>query len=511
MYRIRFSIGREGRITRILVDTNVLIYREENREIPEDLQNLLKTLYALKSEILVHPKSIEEIQNDKNSDRQKIQSSKVETYVKLESPPNPLEDTDFLEKMKNSNIHDEVDNYLLYAVYRNAVNFLITEDKEIQRKAAQLNLRDRVLSCREAADSFKYILPREKIESPPALREDFVYTLDLNDAFFDTLKQEYRGFEEWFAKISREGRKCYVHYQGKRISALLIRKVENETILSTPSLPAKKRLKLCLFKVERPGNRIGELFIKLAVKYCIENEIDEIYLTHYTKEEDYLSKLLFDYGFYIASKKTNGEEVYLKKLMTDSEISKNLSPSEIGCKYYPTFYDGVMVKKFIVPIVPQFHDRLFTDYKRRQSILSEFGGEFIVEGNTISKVYLSHSKIGNMSKGDLLLFYRSHDLKAVTTLGVLEEVTRIKDPKKIVEKVRNRTVYSYDEIMDLAKKPVLVLLFRWHFYLPQPLNLNKLTEVGILKGAPQTITKIEHQNYLKLRKESQLDERYTVN
>jgi predicted nucleic acid-binding protein len=499
-------------LLRILIDTNIFIHREDYGIVPKELQELSRLLKTLKAELLIHPKSVDEIKNDSNKERQKINLSKIHTYPILESPPDPSLDIYFLNNVgTSSKPHDKIDNFLLYSVYRNAVNYLISEDRELQKKAARFDLNNRVFSIQEANDFFQRFLPKQKITYPPPLNEDFVYNLDITDPFFDTLKREYPKFENWLKRISAQGRKCYVHYQKKHISALLIPKVETEAILCNPPLPAKERLKLCLVKVERSGNRIGELFIKIGVKYCVQNNIDEMYLTHYTTDEDYLTKLLSKFGFFIVGKNPKGEDVYLKCLVPKSGVNKSLSPVEIGKRYYPTFYDGEDVRKFVVPIFPEYHDRLFTDALYRLTTLPEYCGDFVVEGNTISKVYLSHARITEISKGDILLFYRSHDRKELTTLGVLEEVHRIKDPHKIAEKVGNRTIYSFKEIQDFAQSPTLILLFRWHFYLPKPLNFNKLKELKVLKGAPRTITKIEHKGYLQIKKESKLDERYIVN
>jgi predicted nucleic acid-binding protein len=496
---------------RVLIDTNVVIGRESNMVVPPSLQELLKTLGSLKAEVLVHPESIREIQKDSNLERKKIALSKVCTYALLDSSPNPEGDNTFSQVVGFAgNPHDRVDNLLLYSVFRNAVDYLISEDREVQRKAQRLNLADRVFSCEDASGCFKKMLPSDKVERPPALKWESLHTLNLNDPFFDSLEAEYPSFETWFTEKSREGRKGWVHFENSHVSALLIPKIENAPVPSNPPLPPSKRLKICTFKVERAGLKIGELFIKLAVKYCVKNNIGEMYLTHYTKEDDNLAGLLSEYGF-LKHAKLGSEDLYLKRLLPDDE-AKSLPPAEVGRRYYPTFYDGVMTRKFVVPIRPQYHDRLFTDYSERQTLMDEHLGEFIVEGNTISKAYLSHSALERISEGDILLFYRSQDWKKLTTVGVLEDVHfRLRDPFKILEKVKNRTVYSFKELQEMTKKPTLVLLFRWHFYLPKPLNIQKLRQIKALSTAPQTITKISHNAYLKIKKESGLDERYTVN
>jgi len=90
------------------------------------------------------------------------------------------------------------------------------------------------------------------------LIEDFVYNLNLKDAFFDSIREEYPEFDEWFRKVSREGRKCWVHFEGDSIRDLLIFKDENEPISSVPPFLLKRRLKLCTFKATSSGHRIGE-------------------------------------------------------------------------------------------------------------------------------------------------------------------------------------------------------------------------------------------------------------
>ena len=54
--------------------------------------------------------------------------------------------------------------------------------------------------------------------------------------------------------------------------------------------------------------------------------------------------------------------------------------------------------------------------------LAEHGGGFLVEGNAIKKAYLCNAKTKQMAEGDIVLFYRSVDVSAITSLGVVEEV-----------------------------------------------------------------------------------------
>lgn len=499
---------------RILIDTNIFIGRENDHVLSDELQALLKILNSKQIEILIHPKSFEEIKRDSNISRKNIAVSKLNTYPRLEHSPDQNKDDEYLSIVGTpSKINDEVDNAILYSVYKNAVDFLITEDKGIHKKSIQLGIGDRVLCVEEGIGVFGKELLREEVVKPPALKEDAVHNLDLNDAIFDSLKKEYgeSEFSNWFKKSSREGRKCWVYYRmDGSIGALLIRKIEHEAIQSIPPLPAKKRLKVATLKVTHIGYKIGELFIKLAIDYSIRNNIYEIYLTHFTNpENDNLVDLITEYGFYKAAVKDNGEDIFVKELLVDKDKIASMHPLEISNMFYPSLYDGDKVNKFLVPIRPEYHQRLFTEHKSRQTSLLEHAGEFIVEGNTIKKAYLSSSKIRTISPGDILLFYRTVDSE-ITSLGVVEKVLYgLRDKDEIFRNVRKRTVYSLEEIEKMAKKPTLVILFKWHFHLPITLKLKDLKTMGVC--VPQSIAQISDENYLHIKKRGGIDERFTIN
>lgn len=503
---------------RVLLDTNVFIYREDDHVISENLQELLKVLSASKADITVHPSSIEDLQRDLDDRRKRVMSSKIKAYPFLEAPPDPEKDLPYLDIVKNgAKNNDKIDNKILYSVYRDAVDFLITEDRGIHKKASKLGINDRVLLIDEALQIFNSYIHKELIIAPPALKNEIVYNLNYEDPIFDTLKEDYNPeFGDWFKKISREGRKSWVYYRKDGfIGAVIIYKFEDEAIDDAkPPLPKKKRLKIALMKVTHIGYKIRELFIKMAVNLAIKNDIYEIYLTHFTKPEDQLVELITDYGFDKVAVKPKGErleDVYIKMLAIESNMTGSTDPIEISRIFYPSFYDGENVKKFIIPIRPEYHNKLFTDFRGRQTTLSEQTGEFIIEGNTIKKAYLSHSRIKKMRPGDLILFYRSKDLHAITSIGVIEMVySGLNDSDQILRIVGKRTVFSREEIDALVKDPVSVILFRHHFHLNRSINLEELTRSGILLGWPRSIREIPNESYIELKRMSGINEHFTV-
>lgn len=498
---------------RVLIDTNIFIQRENDHILQSNLQKLLNILNKLKIEILIHPNSIMDIERDTNEIRKKIMLSKIKTYSLLESPPEPNDNIYFLNIVGLPlKPNDYVDNSILYSVYKEALDFLISQDNGIHKKANRLSIRDRVLSIEDALKIFEKNFTDKNVVCPLALKKKFVYNLDISDPFFDSFKKEYKYFETWFKKISREGRECWVYFKSNgMIGALLIYKAEEESIDSNPPLPKKMRLKISTFKVTHIGQKIGELFIKLIVKYCIKNNLTEMYLTLFTKSYDYLVDLISEYGFYKVARKRNGEDVFIKELLPSKHKIKSFQHGEISKKFYPTFYDGLEVNKFIVPIRPKYHERLFVDYPKRQLSLDELS-EFITEGNTIKKAYICHSRIRRIKSGDILLFYRSRDRKELTSLGAVEKVfPKLQDPDKIIKLVGKRTVYSLDDICEIAKKPTIVILFIWHFHLVNPLKLRYLKKIHILKEAPQSITQISNEKYLWVKDKGGIDECFTIN
>jgi len=502
-------------VMRVLIDTNIFIHRENYHVIPNNLQSLLKTLNKLAVQILIHPLSLEEVKRDKKRQRSEIIQSKIKTYPLLDDPPDPQIDENFLAIVgQHKNIHDIVDNNLLYCLYKNAIDFLITEDRGIHRKAEKLGISDRVFDINESFEYFKKHLLVENVPKPPALKYVPVYTLDIKDPIFTPLKEEYghTEFTDWWEKISREGRKSWVYFkEDNKLGAILILKIEDEPIPSIPLLPRKRRVKICTFKASYTGYKIGELFIKISVAFAIRNNIDELYLTHFIKPDDYLVELIENFGFYRVAKKGE-EDVFIKKLIPDRKIT---DPIEISKKFYPCFYDGEKVKKFIIPIRPEYHNKLFTDYQPRQPSLFEFGesgGELIIEGNTIKKAYLCHSRIKEIRAGDILLFYRSVDERKITSLGIIERVYHnVMDPNEIARCVGKRSVYSKKEFEEIAKKPTKIILFRHHLHLENPLPLNYLKTNHILRCAPQSIVEISHENYLMIKRDGGINEGFTVN
>lgn len=243
---------------KVLLDTNILISREDNRVISYKTSRLFKLLSTHKVHLVIHPASKEDIRQDRDIERREINLSKIQAYAILEEPPSLKDDVRFVNivgEPKNNN--DDIDNQLLYAVRKNAVDIFITEDKGIHKKAKKLNIKEQVLDIDAAIQNIEKFFNRNKVVHPPALKEVYAHNINLDDSIFDSLKQEYSGFIDWFAKISALGRKAWIYRrEDKSIGAILIYKEENEPIPCLSStLPSENRLKICTLKVVDIGKK----------------------------------------------------------------------------------------------------------------------------------------------------------------------------------------------------------------------------------------------------------------
>lgn len=501
---------------RILLDTNILILRENHHIVPQNLSQMMMCIHRLEhGSIWVHPLSVQEINKDGNEERKKINLSKITTYAQLESFPDYIKDSDFVRKIeKPTNPNDIIDNQLLYCVYRNVVDFLITEDQALLKKASLLGLEQQVLNINEAILFFESYCPNTKINLLPTFSQNYGYEVDLNDPIFDSLKQEYDGFENWWnKKVSR--REVFLYKKDEQIGAILIPKIEiNENIDCIPQLKRDKILKICTFKVAdfARGLKLGECLIKMAINYAINNHIDEIYLTHFKQEVDYLIPLIESFGFVQYGKNSNGEYVYIKSI-APTNISCPTSIDEIvsfNKKFYPALYDGKFINKFIIPIKPIFHDKLFPDFvgKFHQLVLAINNNS---EGHSINKAYICNTGSRLLKNGDVVLFYYSQTKMAVTTIGTIEKVIYdINDPNEILKLIAKKSVFTQEEIEEICKKPVTIILFNHNFNLKNEVSYKMLREKGIVNGYIQSITNISDEKYREIIKDN-IDERFIIN
>ena len=417
-------------------------------------------------------------------------------YQLIPSPPK-LTQGDLEEYgWTQNNDNDRIDNMLLHAVCRGAVHFLVTNDKEIHSKARKAQIQEQV----HFSDQFLAYLKSQEDEDSYRLvgvKEIYLYEIDVRQRFFDSLRKGYPCYDEWYQSKAQEQRKAWCVSKNGVVHAICIYKQEERPLINDSDIPLDgKALKLCTFKVGEGvrGRKLGERLLYFAFRYATEKKIPYVYLHVFGEEHEKLVSLCEDYGFQLYGEYNGRDEAYLKRMVPPAQPNEEHDPLNYAVMYYPNYFDGPEIEKFIVPIRPEYHEDLFPDVSWfAEGLYASDQSQYSPQSNTIKKAYICHSNTRKIQPGDLLLFYRTHDRKSIECIGVVEQTYYGNEIHKVQPMVSKRTVYSKEEIEKWLRRKTLVILFRLMRVFP-PINRKVLTEAGI-SGPIQSIRSITHEQY----------------
>jgi len=501
---------------KVLLDTNIVIHRETMVPLHKGIGNLFRWIDNLNYKKCIHQVTVDEINKLKNEEKLRGYSIKLQSYNVLPTTA-PLDSAvDVVSKKYDMTSTDINDTKLLNEVYCGRVDFLITEDRKIHQKAVELGIGDRVFTIDGFLEKVTTENPQLKDYKVLSIRKEYFGNVNLQEEFFETFKEDYKGFGEWFNSKSDEI--AYVCRSDDKIVAFLYLKFEDENEPYTdiqPIFARKKRLKVASFKVTLNGFRLGERLLRVIFDNAERSCVDEIYLTIFPKriDQELLIGLIEDYGFKYHGTKTSvsGEEkVYVR------DFSQNASPREPKVTYP---YMSNKAAKFLVSIRPEYHTNLLPD-----SILRTESPENFVENepfrNAISKVFISRSIERGFRPGDIIVFYRTggYYVSVVTTLGIVEEViTSVKDEQHFVSLCRKRSVFSDDELVNLWRQQPdnrpFIVNFLYAYSFPKRINLKRLIELGIIhdiESAPRGFMRISDDAFRKMLSETKSNESLVV-
>ncbi len=499
-----------------LLDTNIIIHREASKIVNRDIGTLFKWLDKGKYIKFIHPITIEEIEKNVNKDTINTFSIKLDSYERLKTVAplnNKVKAVSDLNDVSDNDINDTT---LLNEVYCERVDFFITEDKKIHKKAELLGIGDKVFTI----DSF---LEKVVSENPDLVDYKILNVtkkhfgnINLQDPFFDGFREDYIGFDKWFNKKSDET--AYVTYNKNNIlSFLYIKKEGPEENYSdiAPVFSPKKRLKIGTFKVVSNGVRLGERFLKIIFDNAIINKVEEIYVTIFDKRDDEkrLITLFEEWGFVYHGKKRSlsGEELVYTRSFKPAYNPINPKTT------YPFFSRKTNI--FLVPIYPEYHTELLPD-----SILRTESADDFIENephrNAISKVYISRSLEKDIKTGDVIIFYRTGGLykSVITTIGIVENIIcNIKDEQDFISKCRKRSIFTDDELRkhwnyNKNLRPFIVN-FLYTYSFPKRIILKDLIELGIIQNiesAPRGFQRVALDQFNLIVKETRTDESFIV-
>ena len=340
----------------------------------------------------------------------------------------------------------------------------------------------------------------------------FFKDVNLDDPFFDSLREDYKDFNGWFLKKSNNNEKAMV-YEKDGIRVFVYLKRENidgdlsPLIVDGKNLPLIPRLKIGTLKLDESiqGQRIGEGAIGTALWYWQNTGFEEVYVTVFSKHR-VLIDLLVKFGFMNSGKNSNGEEVYIK-----SRINRK---SNDPYALFPYIFSGFQNAK-VIPINDYYHDKLYP-YSELQN--TDQNTENIAASNGITKVFIATPfKQINYEYGTPVFIYRIHTgngkksfKSVITSFCTITKSMKIKNDWKevipfdgFVDLVKNKSVFDVKDLRELYNSKNVVLLemvYNGFFGAGKNVNYNLLKQHRLFEAYPYEIlyTQEEFKRILRL-------------
>ena len=507
-------------MVKVLLDTNVIIYRETNQILNKDTPDLFKWLDSLHYDKFIHPITIEEISKYGDYSLRNTILSKLNAYNHL-STLAPLDKKITALLSLDKDINSQNDTKILNELLCERVDYLITQDKRIYKKANLLGIGGKVYSIESFSAKMLADHPRLIDYSVLSVYKRKIGSLNFNYNFFDSLRDSYSGFNQWLNKKSED--EAYVCFLQDELKAFLYLKKEDETENYsdiTPIFSPKKRLKIGTFKVSMNGLKLGERFLKIAIENALHLHVEEIYVTIFDNDFNDLPKQtlvtqLKTFGFEKWGTKSTGEGVYVKNMLPHF----NVENPRLSFPFYNRKSDA-----YFCPIRPEYHTSLLPD-----SILNNESPEDFKEHepfrNAISKVYVSRSFYRNLHCGDNIIFYRTGGLYegVITTIGIIHKIYFPKTVNEFKDICRRKSIFSEAELEKewyrRAKNgkwyQPFVVEFLYTYSLPTPkINLFRLIKEGIINdigSVPRGFELLSHEKVNKILEITRADESFIVN
>lgn len=338
--------------------------------------------------------------------------------------------------------------------------------------------------------------------------------INLADPFFDTLKEDYEEFSEWFNK--KADNKALVLYNSTgTIEGFLYCKFEqgpgNDTL---PLLPNTQHMKVGTFKFNPQQTRRGDRYLKKIFDYALANnpQVEDIYVTVFGDKHSYLVTLFEKYGFkkYGTKPTKNGVEDVLVR-----DLSQRIGDVD---KDYP-FINTKGNNKYLLGIKPEFHTKLFPDsilHSESHSIVKD-----ISHSNSIHKIYVCSMKdVQEFKRGDAIVIYRTTDDRGhaeyrsvATSLCVVENVHTIfkyKDENEFIQECVKFSVFDKEELRKIyrEKKYIYVINMTYNAALPKRPTRQQLADVaGLPRSGYWGVMSLSDSQFEKIIDMSGLDKK----
>lgn len=315
----------------------------------------------------------------------------------------------------------------------------------------------------------------------PVISQRKFSEVSLEDPFFDSLKESYSEFADWFSKKKNE--KAYVSYdvQGGVQGFLYLKKEEGPVTDVMPALKVAGCLKVGTFKVNAHGTKLGERFVKIITDTLLNSGLSVAYLTIFPQHQQ-LIRILERFGFIRVGEKNtkNGvESVYVKNLNVITGNPQKDYPV-VNCK---------TGRKWLLAIKPEFHTSLFPDSMLKNE--SPLMLEDVPPTNSIYKVYVGgYLNFNELAEGDSVIIYRTRDgvgsawyRAVITSLCSVVEIRpahSFKSEKEFIEFCQKYSIFDENELKKHFREEHYAVKISYNIAFPRRPTRGELIESGIL-------------------------------
>ena len=243
----------------------------------------------------------------------------------------------------------------------------------------------------------------------------------LDDIFFDSLRNDYKEFNDWYAKSETDIYKSSYYWIDNGVQAFLALKIENESLVLNGQeiLPKSRRLKIATIKSNPSLPGFSEFVIYQAMKMAQSENITEIYFSIIpnTDNKEKLLEISKLYGFKEIGKSQFSSDGNVERANDEIYICKNIKEYDETLSAKENYPQYKVDAAKIMIIEEEYHDNFLPD-----ATLKNISSNFDPRKMGIKKAYISNDwKWTNVSEGTLILIYR----KAMENSGNKSVITSI--------------------------------------------------------------------------------------
>lgn len=340
---------------------------------------------------------------------------------------------------------------------------------------------------------------------------------NLNDPFFDSLREDYGSFNDWFMRKGTEGAEAFVSESDDRMEAFVY--VKKDDMGPAGDLTDPPFMKIGTLKItsEAEGTRLGEGAIGLALWEWQQSDYNQIYLTVYPKHEKLIG-LIERYGFEQTGMK--GDELVFSK---DKRKIPLDDPDIPWLKMFP-YLDSDFTRGVYIPIEAAYHDNMFqySDLSNTEQHTAP-----MPVANGITKVFIATPfEHIDYRPRDIALIYRITDstrdkqyksvVTSYCTVCAVEWIKRNgeyctgKSWETFIKSVGNKTVYPIQTLENVIGKRnvcIITLIYNGYFGAGSNVNCKWLKDNGMFGSHPYKVI-LKPIEVRKILNEGGIDEKF---